>query len=204
MRLSNGSRTASRSSASSGLQERRLLDRVAVADEAAFTELYGIYHRRLVRFLRRFTRRYDIAEEIINDTLWVVWRKAAEFRGDSLVSTWIMGIAYRRAMKTLRRAAERGGPGHPPDGDATANVDGSQANEELHQCLEHALAQIPFEQRMVLELTYYLGHSCDEVAKIMDCPTNTVKTRMFHGRAKLRALLPLISGHSPEVINRDR
>ncbi len=180
--------------------ERQLLTRIAQGDARAFAELYGVYHRRLVRFLRRFTRRYDIAEEIINDTLWVVWRKAADFRGDSLVSTWIMGIAYRRAMKTLQRSAERVNAGSSSAQSEESQSDRAQSNVELHECLERALAQIPFEQRMVLELTYYLGHSCEEVAEIMDCPVNTVKTRMFHGRAKLRALLPQISGQSAEVL----
>jgi len=82
--------------------DRRLLQKVAAGDREAFRELYVVYHRRLARFLVRLTRRYEVAEEIINDTLWVVWRKAGEFRGDSRISTWIMGIAYRRALKTLR------------------------------------------------------------------------------------------------------
>jgi RNA polymerase sigma-70 factor (ECF subfamily) len=47
---------------------------------------------------------------------------------------------------------------------------------------------------MVLELTYLLGHSCEEIAAITDCPVNTVKTRMFHARRKLRELLPALSG----------
>ena len=200
--LARGGRTG-RASAASSLIERALLSRVAQGEHAAFVELYGLYHRRLVRFLRRFTRRYDIAEEIINDTLWVVWRKAAEFRGDSLVSTWIMGIAYRRAMKTLQANSDRSDVRGLPVNESAPLTDHVQANNELHQCLEQALAQIPLEQRMVLELTYYLGHSCEEVAQIMDCPINTVKTRMFHGRAKLRALLPKISGNSPEVTSRD-
>src|ERR1051325_9821038 len=58
-----------------------------------------IYHRRLARFLMRMTSRHDLIEEVINDTLWTVWLKAGDFRGDSLVSTWIVGITYRRALK---------------------------------------------------------------------------------------------------------
>jgi len=51
----------------------------------------------------RLTNRYEIAEEIINDTLWIVWRQAGSFRYESRVSTWILGIAYRRTLKALRQ-----------------------------------------------------------------------------------------------------
>ena len=55
--------------------------------------------------------------------------------------------------------------------------------------LDRALAQLPIEQRLVLEFTYYMDHSCEEVAEIMECPVNTVKTRMFNARRKLRVIL---------------
>lgn len=174
--------------------ELRLLHKVAAGDRQAFQSLYIAYHRRLARFLTRLTRQYDIAEEIINDTLWVVWCKAPEFRGESQVSTWIMGIAYRRALKTLGRLRSTARQTALAAADAeTASTDGADA-AELQEWIRHALDQLPMEQRMVLELTYFLGHSCEEIAEIMDCPVNTVKTRMFHARRKLRTLLPQSGG----------
>src|ERR1700729_718591 len=93
------------SAAASDLRDRGLIERIARQDRAALKELYLIYHRRLARFLTRVTSRYDLAEEIINDTFWVVWQRAGDFRGASYVSTWIMGIAYRRGLKALKRAS---------------------------------------------------------------------------------------------------
>lgn len=178
------------SAATADDRERQLLRLVASGDQQAFQVLYVGYHRRLARFLTRLTRRFDVAEEIINDTFWVVWRKADGFRGDSQVSTWIMGIAYRRALKALKHLqAISPPPGWPADEPSVA-TDESQNADELHEMLDQALLHLPPEQRLVLELTYYLGHSCTEIAAIMDCPVNTVKTRMFHARRKLRALLP--------------
>jgi RNA polymerase sigma-70 factor (ECF subfamily) len=174
--------------------ELRLLQQVADGDRRAFQELYVCYHRRLARFLTRLTHGYPIAEEIINDTMYVVWRKAAGFRGQSQVSTWIMGIAYRRALKALKReSAAAHAECMPGDGDAQA-TDPTQRTDELHEWIGHALDQLPTEQRMVVELTYYVGLSCQEIAAIMDCPVNTVKTRMFHARRKLRAALPRQDG----------
>ena len=174
--------------------ELELLRRTTARDRDAFQELYRLYHRRLARFLTRMTRHYDVAEEIINDTMWVVWERAADFRGASQVSTWIMGIAYRRALKTLRRASMQI---KSADVDAPEDVaDASAAMDETdrREIVMRALAQLPMEQRLVVEFTYYLGHSCADIAEIMGCPVNTVKTRMFHARRKLRVLLPELSG----------
>jgi RNA polymerase sigma-70 factor (ECF subfamily) len=170
-------------------RERDLIARVSQGDRDAFRELYLHYHRRLARFLTRVMHRYEDAEEIINDTLWIVWQRAADFRGASQVSTWIMGIAYRRALNMIRRAAthERVMAREAIDGETIVS-DTAQALEQS-QLLDCALAQLPIEQRLVLEFTYYLDHSCEEVAEIMECPVNTVKTRMFNARRKLRAIL---------------
>jgi RNA polymerase sigma-70 factor (ECF subfamily) len=175
-------------------QELELLRRTQARDRDAFQELYKIYHRRLARFLTRMTRRYDLAEEVINDTMWVVWQRAGDFRGSSQVSTWIMGIAYRRALKSLRRANLH----LQPATDATGHED-SDAGEAIDhadraQLVMRALAQLPLEQRLVVEFTYYLGYTGADIAEIMDCPVNTVKTRMFHARRKLRVLLPELAG----------
>src|SRR6201998_1232013 len=86
-------------------REVELIARIGDGDRRAFEELYNLYHRRMARFLTRLTHRYDLAEEVINDTFWVVWRKARTFRGDSQPSTWILGIAYRKARNALRTAA---------------------------------------------------------------------------------------------------
>ena len=172
--------------------ETQLIARIAEGDRKAFEELYYLYHRRLARFLTRLTRRYDIAEEVVNDTFWVVWRKAKTFRGDSQPSTWILGIAYRKARNAFRssaRLAEKNLQAEllPPTDEEPAGT------EELRDWLTRALAELPVEQRLAVELCYELGYSCEEISKIMDCPVNTVKTRLFHARAKLQRLLPQLA-----------
>ena len=172
--------------------ETQLIARIAEGDRKAFEELYYLYHRRLARFLTRLTRRYDIAEEVVNDTFWVVWRKAKSFRGESQPSTWILGIAYRKARNAFRtsaRLAEKNLQAEmlPPTDEEPSGT------EELRDWLTRALAELPVEQRLAVELCYELGYSCEEIAKIMDCPVNTVKTRLFHARAKLQRLLPQLA-----------
>ena len=172
--------------------ELQLLIRTASRDRQAFEQLYHLFYHRLTRFLYRFTRRADAIEEIVNDTMFVVWQKASDFRRKSSVSTWIFGIAYRTALKDLRRR------GRSPEQVALqdAKVDRMGALDpavdrwELQDSLERALAGLSAEQRAVIELTYFHGYSCREVADIVGCPVNTVKTRMFHARKRLRDALP--------------
>ena len=147
----------------------------------------------MARFLMRLTRRYELAEEIINDTFWVVWRKAGDFRGDSQPSTWILGIAYRKARSAFRSALAPGGAEPDDRVRATLPLRQRPGTEELRDWLGQALAQLPVEQRLAVELCYELGYSCEEIATIMNCPVNTVKTRLFHARAKLQRLLPQLA-----------
>jgi RNA polymerase sigma-70 factor (ECF subfamily) len=178
-------------------RDQILLKRVAERDRAAFEELYLNYHRRLARFLLRFTTRYEVAEEVINDTFWIVWQKAADFRGASRVSTWIMGIAYRRALKSVNKLRDE-----PASEDietlAATMADEPLAREEQRELVLRALNTLSYDQRTALELAYYLGHSCEEIAQIMNCPVGTVKARMFHARTKLRTVVQSLSGGSAE------
>jgi len=181
---------------SNDASERELLERIAKSkDQAAFRTLYGNYYQRLSRLLSRMSVRREDIEEVINDTFWVVWTKAADFRGASQLSTWIIGIAYRRALNALRRAKIRPVSDEPFDEDSIS-VESTDAAETDGQWLAQGLTRLPVEQRMALELTYTLGHSCEEVAAILDCPVNTVKTRLFRARETLKLVLPELAGMS--------
>lgn len=171
---------------------------MAQGDEAAFRSLYDLFYHDLLRYLLRITRRLDLAEEGVNDVMLVVWRKAATFRGDSKVSTWILGIATRRAFKLTKRsqrwlhrfiptepqALEKAPDPRPPAG----------SEEELYDWLDAGFAQLSPGHRAVVELTYVMGYSYREIAAILGCPVNTVKTRMFNARRKLRKILPPLAG----------
>ncbi|HTS54150.1 MAG TPA: sigma-70 family RNA polymerase sigma factor [Burkholderiales bacterium] len=169
--------------------EVTLLQRVSQRDRRAFELLYRVYYRRLTRFLEQMTRRPQLVEEIVDDTMLVVWRKAGTFNGASRVSTWIFAIAYRKALKALRRGAE---PTRVPwDGEPTSG-EGPETElieRESRNRVRRALTDLSTEQRAVVELTYYHGYAYREIAQIVRCPVDTVKTRMFHARRKLKALL---------------
>ncbi len=181
--------------------DRSLLARIVAGERAALHELYVAYYQRLLRFLYRVTGQLELAQEGINDVMLVVWEKGQTFTGRSTVSTWIMGIAYRKGLK-LREKSKRWS-------DRFKAVDIDDWNEPflpsekptdevvMQDLLSRALRQLSPEQRAVVELTYFHGYSYREISDIAGCPVNTVKTRMFHARAKLRTLLPALGGDGP-------
>lgn len=171
------------------VDELELLESVALGDQYAFKRLYLLYHRRLGGFLMRMTGRHDLTEELINDVMFVVWKKAGSFRAESQVSTWIIGIAYRQALKALRRNRDRPDrQGRNVGERELADADGTE-RQETREWVASALAELPPKQRMVIELAYFMGYSCEEIARVAECPVGTVKTRMYHARARLRGVL---------------
>jgi RNA polymerase sigma-70 factor (ECF subfamily) len=170
--------------------DRQLLAQVAAGRRAAFEALYRVYFPRLERFLGSLSRERSLMEEVINDTMYVVWRKAASFDGSCKVSTWIFAIAFRTAKKAFCKL-------DPPEESELEDIedDGAGAPDrlcELHElrgAVAAALAALPAMQRAVVSLTYLHHLDYGEIAQILDCPVNTVKTRMFHARRQLRVLL---------------
>jgi RNA polymerase sigma-70 factor, ECF subfamily len=172
--------------------DRELLGLIAAGDRAALEELYLGYHRRLAGFLSRFTTRYENVEEIINDTFMVVWQNARGFRNASQVSTWILGIAYRTALKSLRR--QKNHASHLSLEQSPEQFVDPASDAETRDWLDQGLDRLPLEQRLTLQLAYHMGHSLEEIAAITDVPVGTVKARMFHAREKLRHYLPTLGG----------
>ena len=171
-------------------QEACLLARIGEGDRQAFEELYRIYHPRLTRFLVNLVRRPQLVEEVLNDTLMVVWERSDSFNGASKLSTWIFAIAYRKAMKAVRRqdepiedteAERRPAPGAGPEE--------AVAHSRTHALLIRAMGELSADHRAVVDRTYFHEMGYREIAGILDCPVDTVKTRMFHARRHLRKRL---------------
>jgi len=170
--------------------EAALLERIAAAEIAAFEALYRLYYPRLMRFLLGVTRRAALADEVLDDTMLVVWRKAHTFDATSKVSTWLFAIAYRQALKALRRIDwSLPDPIDEPAAPRDAEPDRELAHAQLRERLDAVLEQLSPEHRAVIDLTYFHGYSCKEIADVVGCPVATVKTRMFYARRHMKALL---------------
>lgn len=168
-------------------KELELLERIRQGDRGAFEALYRLYHPRLTNFLMRMVRRPQLVEEVLNDTMMVVWQRPDSFHGGSKLSTWIMAIAYRKALKGLKRQDD---PREDEDGPDRVSEDESpeesSANLRRRQLLAKAMEELSPAHRAVVDLTYYHELDYNEIARILDCPVGTVKTRMFHARRQLQ------------------
>lgn len=173
------------------VDDAHLLSRVVLADRVAFESLYRRYFPKLGRFLHKMTQNPAHIEEIINDTMFVVWQKAATYNFTCAVSTWIFAIAYRTALKSLQ------GVTHSEDidlesqvGDIGLEPEYGSIQKQRYEAVQDAMNALSIEHRSVVALVYFHSMSYEEVAQVMECPVNTVKTRMFHARRKLKAMLP--------------
>jgi RNA polymerase sigma-70 factor (ECF subfamily) len=170
--------------------DQELITRILAREVEAFEELYRSYHPRLTRFLFKLVHRPTIVEEVLNDTLMVVWDRAHTFNGASKLSTWIFGIAYRKAMKALRRQDE---PIEDPRAEERVSLDPTPEDEfgrhRAQMLLLRAISELSAEHRAVVEFTYFHEMGYREIAEIMKCPVDTVKTRMFHARRNLKRRL---------------
>jgi RNA polymerase sigma factor (sigma-70 family) len=169
------------------VDEARLLDRIAARDLRAFEDLYRRYHPRLTRFLSQMVRRPYLVEEVVNDTMLVVWNRASSYDGTSKLSTWIFSIAYRKGLKALKRQDE---PMEDREAQTRRSPEPGPEQQlgqlQVHKLLLGAMGELSADHRMVVDLTYFHEMGYREIAEIMDCPVDTVKTRMFHARRRLK------------------
>lgn len=173
-------------------KDQALVARIASGDRQAFELLFSQYGERVFRYAHRLISDVTKAEEVTNDVMLEVWKTAARFEGRSKVSTWILGITRHLALNAVRRKSldtvdVDDAPAIADDDLTPASVDHDR--NVLKEVLTTALGKLSTDHRDVVELTFFHGLSYQEIAEVVGCPENTVKTRMFHARKQLKALL---------------
>ncbi|MEM7280615.1 MAG: RNA polymerase sigma factor [Pseudomonadota bacterium] len=183
---------SNRQSAAERDDDRQLMALVVHKDRTAFEQLYKRYYHRVFQFAYRMVKDHGVVEEIVDDTMFAVWKSAASFQGKSAVSTWIFGIAYRRALKTLEKGRKHqamSGDNEQiyaePDMHPTADPAAAAQARDLHRQLQQGIDHLSSDHKAVMMLTG-MGYSYGEISEIVDCPENTVKTRMFHALKYLK------------------
>jgi len=165
-------------------------------DRAAFAALFGAYAPRIKGFLMRTGSAAEFAEEIAQEAMLSVWRKADTFDAARAgVSTWIYAIARNLRIDRLRH--ERGASAdtlyEPLQSDEPGRPDDSLEWAERDDRLRLALRELPHEQMMVVRLSFFEDKAHGDIARILDIPLGTVKSRLRLAMAKLRERLDELS-----------
>jgi len=174
--------------------DQELLARVAAGDKRAFEQLFRAYGERVFRYALRLISDPAKAEEVTNDVMIEVWKTAPRFEGRSKVSTWILGITRHRALNAVRRKSldtvDIDAVAEPAEAvDLAPAAERSRDGDTLREALRRVLPRLSTDHRDVIELTFFHGLTYPEIAQVVGCPENTVKTRMFHARKQLERLL---------------
>jgi RNA polymerase sigma-70 factor (ECF subfamily) len=177
--------------------EKALMQRIAIGDEAAFEALYDRYSRLLYSLLLSVVKHPPEAQDLLQEVFLHIWRQAKNFdAGRGNVYSWLVTMTRHRAIDRLRSKGFRERQQELHDDDSVLMLPDSALSPldsitvmEQRERVRDALDKIPSEQRDALMLAYFQGYTQTEIATLLQIPLGTIKTRMRQGLLKLSALL---------------
>jgi RNA polymerase sigma-70 factor (ECF subfamily) len=184
----------------SGQEVWVLLDAVIAGDERSLSTLYQCFSRRIYAFAMRPLRDPHEAEQVVIDTMYEVWRQATRFDRKCRFTTWVLGIARNKVLHVLRDRLPRYEDLMAVQDSLASDEDDPATQVALQQQRAHldaCVSRLPALQRECLELVLRQDLALAEIAQRQSCPENTVKTRLFKARNRLRRQLgQLLGAHS--------
>ena len=174
------------------LADEELMELVAGSDADAFEVVLERHSDAAFSLAYRICGRRSLAEDIAQEAFLSVWRSGARYdRARGSVRTWTLGIVHNRAVDTLRRSGTHDRRQVSDEGieetlEAAERTEEQAVEKAASREIQGALAELPAEQRRVIELAYFGGFTHTEIASMLDTPVGTVKGRMRLGLRKLR------------------
>ena len=168
-----------------------LINRIAAGDKLAMQTLFARHRTFVYRWLLGFVSNETLAEDLLSEVFFDVWRQADRFEGRSSVSTWLISIARFKALSARRRQVdlELGEEIETSVADPADDPEAALQEKHRSELLRRALSRLSSEHRKIIDLVYYHEKSIAECAEILGIPAATVKTRMFYARKKLAEML---------------
>lgn len=161
-------------------------------DREAFKQLFAQFAPRVKAFARRSGADAQVAEDLAQDVMLTVWRRAGQYdRDKAAASTWIFTIARNRRIDLLRREAR---PDFDPEDPSLKAEEGPPADDRLHsrrqaRALRGAVERLPEEQAELMRLAYFEDKSHGVIAEELELPLGTVKSRIRLAMRKLRDMM---------------
>jgi RNA polymerase sigma-70 factor, ECF subfamily len=173
------------------ISDAALLSSIAEGNRQAMKRLFARHNVGVFRFMLRIVSNEAVAEELVSEVFFDVWRHAAAFGGRSQVSTWLLGIARNKALSAIRRRTTEELDDHMAEtlADASDDPEVIMQKRQKSEILLDCLNKLSPAHREIIDLVYYHEKSIDEAAEIIDVPVNTVKTRMFYARKQVALML---------------
>ncbi len=185
--------------------DRQLVARAQRGDKRAFELLVEKYQRKLGRLLARFIRDPAEVEDVTQEAFIKAYRALPAFRGDSAFYTWLYRIGINTAKNYLMALGRRAPTSTEVEAeDAEGFENGEQLRDintpesvllsaEIAQTVNATIEQLPEELRTAIQLREIEGMSYEDIARIMDCPIGTVRSRIFRAREAIaERLRPLL------------
>jgi len=185
--------------------DRLLVERAQRGDKQAFGLLVQKYQRKLARLLSRFIRDPTEVEDVAQEAFVKAYRALPAFRGDSAFYTWLYRIGINTAKNYLMAMGRRAPTSTALEAEEAEGFDeGEQLRDintpesvllskEIAQTVNATIEKLPEELRSAIQLREIEGMSYEDIAKVMDCPIGTVRSRIFRAREAIaEQLRPLL------------
>jgi RNA polymerase sigma-70 factor (ECF subfamily) len=185
--------------------DRLLVERAQRGDKQAFGLLVQKYQRKLARLLSRFIRDPTEVEDVAQEAFVKAYRALPAFRGDSAFYTWLYRIGINTAKNYLMAMGRRAPTSTMLEAEEAEGFDeGEQLRDintpesvllskEIAQTVNATIEKLPEELRSAIQLREIEGMSYEDIAKVMDCPIGTVRSRIFRAREAIaEQLRPLL------------
>jgi RNA polymerase sigma-70 factor, ECF subfamily len=170
-----------------------LVHRLRQGDTVALAMVYRLHHEAVRAFARRLVGDAEVAEDLVHDVFLAAPAAFRRYRGECALRTFLTSVAVNKARHYVRSASRRRKMleklAFEPAPRQVALADETWERRELAAELQRALDELPLEQRVVVILCEVEERTSGEVAAIVGAPEATVRTRLFHAKRKLRALL---------------
>ena len=189
--------------------DRLLVERAQRGDKQAFGLLVQKYQRKLARLLSRFIRDPSEVEDVAQEAFVKAYRALPAFRGDSAFYTWLYRIGINTAKNYLMAMGRRAPTSTTLEAEEAEGFDeGEQLRDintpesvllskEIAQTVNATIEKLPEELRSAIQLREIEGMSYEDIAKVMDCPIGTVRSRIFRAREAIaEQLRPLLDTQS--------
>jgi len=175
------------------VEKDQLVSALQRGDREAVARAYELFHDRVRTFARRFLHDESAAEDLVHEVFVTLPAAIRSFRGESALSTFLIGIAVRHARHHMRSASRRRAAMErlalTPTAASSPDAEDQAYAEQLARALSRAMDRLPDDQRAVFVLCEMDERTSAEVSMIVGAPEGTVRTRLFHAKRKLRDIL---------------